>query len=138
MTNTAKIKGVTVLELLVTVLIISILAIIAVVMYSSQVRQSRRIDAINTLFAIALAEESYRTTNTTYGTLAQVWNGVSTSTGGHYTLAISTISATTYTLTATAIGNQANDVDGSTSCSTLTFTLSSGTITKTPAVCWPS
>jgi type IV pilus assembly protein PilE len=138
MKKTSKTSGATIIELIVTIVIIAILALIAVIMYSSQVRSSRRTDAINTLFSIALAEESYRTTNTTYGSLAQVWGGVTTSSGGYYTLAISNVAATTYTITATATGDQVNDQESGTACSTLTYAMSAGTPTETPAACWPN
>jgi type IV pilus assembly protein PilE len=133
-----KIKGLTLLELMIAMVCVAILASIALTLFSSQVRVSRRTDAINTISAITLAEERYRTTNLTYGTLAQVWGGVTTSTGGFYTLAVSSTSATAYTITATATGDQVNDAEGTTSCSTLTLTSNNGTITQTPAVCWPS
>lgn len=133
-----KKSGVTIIELLIVVVIIAILAVIALALYSGQVRNGRRSDAINVLFSISLAEEQYRTLNTTYGTIAQVWNNVSTSPGGYYSLAISNVTANSYTITATATGDQANDVSGSTSCSTLTLAMSFGTITKTPAECWPN
>lgn len=138
MKKTTYINGVTIIELLITVAIIAILMIIATVMYTSQIRNGRRIDAINTLFSMALAEENYRSTNTTYGTLAQAWNGVTTSAGGYYTLTITEVSATAYTITATATGDQLNDAEGSTSCTPLILTLSSGTTTKSPSVCWPA
>jgi type IV pilus assembly protein PilE len=133
-----KTTGVMLIELLIAVVIIAILAIIAAALYTSQIRAGRRTDAINTLFAISLAEERYRTTNTTYGTLAQVWGGITTSTGGYYTLAISTATATEYTITATATGTQASDSEGGTSCATLTIDNTAGTITQTPNVCFPS
>jgi type IV pilus assembly protein PilE len=133
-----KYCGVTLIELMVVVVIVAILMIIATINYSSQVRNGRRTDGINTLYSISLAEERYRTINTIYGTLAQVWAGVTTSTGGYYSLAISNVTATTYTLTATATGDQANDKEGATSCATLTMTMSAGSFSNTPAVCWPS
>ncbi len=133
-----KIKGMTLLELMIAVVCVAILSLIALTLFSSQVRVSRRTDAINTINAISLSEERYRTSNTTYGTLAQVWGGVTTSTGGFYTLAVSANSATAYTITATATGDQANDSEGTTNCGTLTLTSNNGTITQTPAVCWPS
>lgn len=132
-----KQKGITIIELLITLAIVAVLVAIAVVIYSSQVRQGRRADGIDSLTGMSLAEERYRSSNTQYGTLAQVWNNVTASTGGYYTLSISNVSATGYTLTATATGDQANDTEGSTSCATLTFAVSSGTITKTPSICWP-
>ncbi len=131
-------NGFTLIELMITCAIIGILMLIAITLYTSQVRKGRRTDALNTLFSISLAEERYRSNNTTYGTLAQVWGGVTTSPGGFYTVSISNISATAYTLTAVAQGDQTNDTDSGTNCTTLTLGLSAGTITKTPANCWPS
>jgi len=131
-------NGFTLVELMVTCTIIAILMVIAVTLYTTQVRKGRRSDALNTLFSMSLAQERYRSANTTYGTLAQVWAGVTASTGGYYTLSISNVSASAYTLTAVAQGDQASDNDSGTSCTTLTLSLSNGTISKTPAVCWPS
>lgn len=120
-------------------IVVAISAILATVMFSSyngHVRKSRRTDAMQTLLSIQLAEEQYRTNNTAYGTIAQVWGGVTTAPGGFYNLAISNLSASSYTITATATGDQASDAQNGTSCSTLTLTMSNGTETKTPATCW--
>jgi type IV pilus assembly protein PilE len=132
-----KIKGITAIELMIALAIVAILAVIAVVIYTSQVRQGRRADGIDSLTSLSLAEERYRANNLTYGTLAQVWSGVTTSKGGYYVLSITNVSATNYTLTATAQGDQASDADGATSCTSLQLNVSSGTITKTPSICWP-
>lgn len=129
--------GFTLIELMITVVVIAILAVIAVYMYFDNIRTSRRSDAINTIASISMAEERYRTTNSQYGTLAQVWNGVTTSPGGYYTLSISNLGATTYTITATAIGNQANDTESGVSCSSMVMAVSSGTVSNTPTTCWP-
>ena len=130
-------KAVTFIELLIVMAIISIMALIASSLFSPYVLRGRRIDAGNAMLSISLAEERYRSNNSQYGTLAQVWGGVSTSPEGYYTLTITNVSATGYTVTAVAQGNQANDSVSGTSCSTLTLGQSSGTITKTPSVCWP-
>jgi type IV pilus assembly protein PilE len=132
-----KFRGVTVVELLVVLMIIAILAIIAIILYTAQVRSGRRTDAINSIYTVAMAEESYRTLNTTYGTLLQT-NQVAASASGYYTIAVSNISATSYTLTATATGDQVNDAESGTSCKTLTYTMNLGAVTKTPAICWPA
>lgn len=132
-----KYKGVTMIELLVALTIIAILSFLAVVLYMNQILNSRRTDAINSIYAVALAEENYRSTNSLYGTLTQLSQSAASS-SGYYNIAVSNVSATTYTVTATAIGEQANDAEGSTSCSTLTYAMSSGSATQTPAVCWPS
>jgi type IV pilus assembly protein PilE len=130
-------KGATFIELMITVLIMGILVTVSIMLYSSYVRKGRRIDGINSLLSISLAEERYRANNILYGTLAQVWNGVTASSEGYYTLSISNVTASSYTVTATAVGNQANDVSNATSCTPLRLAVSNSVITKTPAVCWP-
>jgi type IV pilus assembly protein PilE len=132
-----KYNGFSLLELMIVVTIVGILLVLAVVIYSSQVKQGRRADGIDSLNAMSLAEEQYRSNNLQYGTLAQVWSGVTSSTGGYYTLSISNVSATGYTLTAAAQGNQASDAEGATSCASLQLAVSNGTVTRTPSICWP-
>lgn len=133
-----KQKGFTLTELIIVILISAILAKVAIGFFVSQARQGRRIDATNTLLAISLAEERYRSNNTSYGSLAQVWNSVSTTAEGYYTIAISGTSATGYTITATATGDQANDAQNGTTCTPLSLVVSNGAVTKSPAVCWPT
>lgn len=129
--------GMTVIELMITVLIVLICAIIAVSVFMPYVLKSHRADGFNAIMTLQLAEERYRSNNTQYGTLAQI-GGSATSSQGYYSLAISNVSANGFTITATGQGTQANDTEGSTSCTTLTLTVSSGTVTQTPAACWPS
>lgn len=133
-----KHSGFSLLELLIAIAILAIITVVAIASYGPYVRKGRRVDGINALLQISLAQERYRANNTTYGTLAQAYNSVTSSPEGYYTLAVSNVTATSYTATATAVGNQANDTAGSTSCATLTLAMSNGTITKTPAECWPS
>ncbi|MDF1797086.1 MAG: type IV pilin protein [Coxiellaceae bacterium] len=129
-------NGFTLMELVITVAIVAILAAVAIPSFNSYLLKSHRSDAYSSLLSMQLAEERYRASNTAYGTLAQVWNGVTTSEDGRYTLAVSNTSATTYTLTATAVGGQASDSEDGASCATLTITYNAGVETKTPAACW--
>jgi type IV pilus assembly protein PilE len=138
MSNLCNMKGFTIIELAVTMTIVSILTALAVNMYSAQERNGRRMDGLNTIIAVSLAEERYRTTNSLYGTLAQAWSGVTASPAGYYTLSISNVSSTSYTISAQAQGNQANDAQNGTSCSTLQLAVSNGTVTKSPSTCWPN
>ncbi len=131
-----KNKAFSLMELMVVLAIVAILAVVAIPAYQTYVRKANRTDAFHTLLAMQLAQEKYRMTNTTYGTLAQVWGGVSSTPAGHYTLTITGNTATAYTLTATATGGQANDKEGATSCTPLVLTYANNTTTKTPAVCW--
>ncbi len=130
-------RGVTLIELLVVLAIVSIITVIAVNLFTSHVKRGRRIDGISTIMSIMLAEERYRTNNSQYGTLAQVWAGVTSSPAGYYTIGISNVSATGYVITATAVGTQASDTANGTSCSSLTLTVASGVITQAPSACWP-
>lgn len=130
--------GFTLLELIVVIVIVAIIAKVAISSFSSYGLKGKRADGVNAILAISLAEERYRSDNTTYGTLAQVYGGVSASPQGYYTLTVSNVSGTGYTITATAQGTQVNDSEGSTSCTSLQLVMNNGTITKTPAVCWPS
>lgn len=133
----SKSNGFTLIELIIALAITSILVVLSISIYTSHIQKSRRIDAVNALLSISLAQERYRSNNLTYGTLAQVWGGVTTTAGGYYTLTISNVGASSYTITATATGSQANDAANGTSCTSLTLASSSGTVSKTPAACWP-
>ncbi len=128
-------RGFTLMELMIALVILAILAAVAIPVYRHYVMRARRSDAIHALLAIQISEEKYRLSNSTYGTLGQVWSG-GTSEGGYYTLGVSNVSATSYTITATAVGGQADDSADGVSCATLTLTYSNGTTTKTPTNCW--
>ncbi len=130
-----RLLGFTLMELLVVVIIVALLALLAIPIYSNYLTYSRRTDAIQTLSAIQVAEESYRLTNNTYGTLAQVWSG-SSSVSSYYTIAISNVTASSYTITATAVSSQANDDQNGTSCASMVLAFANNATTKTPAVCW--
>ena len=136
MKRKVSILGFTLLELMIGIVIVGILASISIKLYTKHIKRARRMVAIQTLLSIQLAEEQYRSTNTQYGTLAQVWGGVNTTTGGYYSLSITNTSATNYTITATALTTQTSDKENSTTCTPLVLTMSSGTETKTPAACW--
>lgn len=131
-----KLKGFTLIELMIALVIAGLLAYLAYPSYLAYARKSNRVDGTSTLMAMQLAQEKYRFSNTQYGTLAQVWGGVTTSSKGYYQLAISNVSGSTYTLTATAQGSQANDNEGSVSCTPLVITVNGASVTKTPAACW--
>jgi type IV pilus assembly protein PilE len=132
-----KIAGFSVIEMCIVLVVIGICALVAVSLYRPYVLKSHRADGISAILSLQLAEERYRSSNTTYGTLAQI-GGSSASSEGYYTLSVSSASATGYTITATGQGNQANDTENGTSCASLTLTASNGTISQTPTACWPS
>ena len=133
-------KGFSLLELLIALAITGILASIAYPSYLTQVRNGRRSDAIQALSQLQQAQERWRSINPSYAPnnlLATAWPdglGITpTTVGTHYTLSIGDdASEAGYTANALARASQAAD----TACSTLTTTISNGTVTHTPQACW--
>ena len=102
-------QGFTLIEIMLVIVIMGILLAVAYPSYLSALRKGRRAEGISALTAIQQAQERYRANNANYGALAAL-TGVSANTpNGLYTLAVSNITATTYTVTATAAGSQAHD-----------------------------
>lgn len=131
-----KKTGFSMMELMISIAIVAILAAIAIPSYLSYIKSSRRSDALQTLLSIQLQQEKYRLNHNTYGTLAEVWAGDTTSDGGYYTIGISGVSASGYTITATATGDQVGDKQNGVTCSPLSLVNTNGVITKTPTACW--
>ena len=117
-----KTGGFTLIELMITIAIISILAMIAYPSYQEQMRKNRRSDAIIALTNAAQKEERWFTENGRYtGTIADI--GGATSPEGYYTISV-TLPATAgcpdasgtnaycYTLTAARTGVQSADKCG--------------------------
>ena len=105
-------RGVTLIELIIAVAIVGVLLSLALPSYLESIQKSRRSDAVVALNNLQLVEENYRASHTAFGTLAQI-GASDTSTNGYYSLAISAITSTGYTLTATAVADkqQWSDID---------------------------
>jgi len=121
-------SGFSLIELMVTVVIISILASIAIPAYNAQIRKSRRTEAKTALLDLAGREERYFNTNNAYtdvaanlGYTAATPTLTNLSVGsGYYTVTVTFVPAApptpaTYQIVATAVGDQAGDA-----CSTFT------------------
>jgi type IV pilus assembly protein PilE len=137
-------SGFTLIELMVTVAIVTILATIAVTSYTSQVRKSRRTEAKSALLDLAGREERlFSTTNTYsgdeaflgYATVSTPMTNMNFGNGYYQLTAVAT--ATTYTLTATPVAG--NSQAGDTTCGSFTLNqlgVQGVTGTGTVASCW--
>ncbi len=107
-------RGLTLTEVLIALVIVSLLAAIAYPSYSAQITKSRRADAKQALVELAQRLERFYTENSTYvgATLGSGGIYSSTSAGGYYSLAIPTQTATAFSISAAPAGTQAGDECG--------------------------
>ena len=147
-------RGFTLIEIMITVAIVAILAAVAVPSFLSQVRASRRSEAVSTLSQIQQAQERWRANCPCYAGSLAASNagcpatdcattsglGLTTLNTTRYTFAMSTAptvaAPNSYTITATGLGGQASDRAAGASCATLTVAIASGVPTNSPAACW--
>ncbi|SEF79245.1 type IV pilin protein [Thauera chlorobenzoica] len=119
----------TLIELMVVVAIIGILAAIAYPSYIEYVQRARRADGQAAILRVQLAQEKWRANNTSYGSLSAI-GAPAQSDDKFYSIAVSNLSATGYTVTATSTAQLAG------ACHTLTLTVSAGGETPGPDACW--
>ena len=142
--------GLTLVELMIVVAVMAIIAAVAYPLYTAQTQKARRADAKIALESLALAEERYFTIFGEYGTVAElddpdgngnngdsfIGNALTNldrdGVAGPDNYAIVVVAATTtFSVTATAQGAQAND----TGCATFTID-QIGNKGGTDASCW--
>lgn len=136
-------SGFTLIELMIVVVIVAILAAIAMPSYQRYVLRSHRTVAINALLDMASREARYYSANNVYTNALTGANGlgyassptpVPDATTIYYNLSAA-LNGNSFTLTASAAGNQANDAE----CGDFTYTglgIKGITGTGTVAQCW--
>ena len=117
--------GVTLIELMVVLIITGVLATLIFPSFEKQILTSRRGDGITHLLRLKIQQEAFRIENISYAKTEEL----SLTTSKYYTFVVTNASATTYTITATAIGSQMSDK----TCLTIHIDQS---LNKTPAHCF--
>ena len=118
-----RVGGFTLIEMMIVVAVIAILTAVVLPSYQGSIRKARRTDARGALSMAAQCMERWNTQQNTYvgatfttATIAGTLPCRSTSENGYYGLVASNLTATTFTVTATPVGDQAVD-----SCGTYTL-----------------
>lgn len=110
MNKPIHLRGFTLIELMIAIAVIGILAAVAYPSYVDSIRKSRRSDGQSALMEAAQKLEAHRARNATYTATLSDAKISATSPEGHYTIAIVGCPiASCYTLTATPVGDQAED-----------------------------
>ncbi|MDX1813051.1 MAG: type IV pilin protein [Gammaproteobacteria bacterium] len=140
----SNVRGFTLIELLIALTILGILAAIVIPAYNAQVQSTRRSDAVSALLQSAQDLERCRSDTLAYNAATCTdYSGGVASPRGFYTISSAAAdggqqTATTFTLVATPVGNQAND----TQCAQFTLdqagarAAQDNTATDTTADCW--
>lgn len=118
-----RLRGFTLIELMITIVVVSILASIAVPAYTRQIRKSRRTEARTALLELASREERYLAVNNAYTNSATNlgYSAFGVAIGsGYYTVAVgagsgsltgSGTAAPTFSTTATPVTGMGQDLD---------------------------
>ena len=122
-------KGFSILELMIVIVIVALLVALALPSYSRYVRKANRGEAQQLLLNWANIQEIWRANDSDYAAVTDI----PLPTHAMYTFALGNRTAGTYTLTATASGDQAKDKEKGVACSAMTLNQSNA---KTPAACW--
>lgn len=133
--GTRNLRGFTLIELMIVVVVLSIIMTIGVTSYRDSMLKGRRAEAKADMLELAQLLERFYTENNSFATFAQPFNQSPRTGTAHYSLAVAA-AAQTYTITATPQGGQADD----TTCGTLTLTQAgartAGGVTTNNNICW--
>ncbi len=109
-----RMRGFTLLELMIVVVIIAVLAAVAIPTYGRDAFRAHRADGQELLLRVATAQERYYATANAYGGLTDIgFDNPAISEKGFYSVTVvASSSSQAFVATATPVGGQANDVCG--------------------------
>jgi type IV pilus assembly protein PilE len=110
-------RGFSLIELMITLGILAILVAVAIPSYTSYILQSHRTDAMRSLTSLRQALERCYSQSFSYTACPAAPGGTTTSANGYYSIAYAP-TATTYSIVASATGNQTKDA----ACASMTVT----------------
>ncbi len=134
-----RVRGFTLIELMVVVAIIGVTAAVAIPSYTSYILKSHRSAAINGVLDLASRQARYYTTNNTYSTSMTVLGyptdpmPIGSSQDPSYNLSVASANATAFSVQAVPVDKQTRDA-----CGTYTYSdmgvkgISAGTVKE----CW--
>ncbi|PJG59413.1 type IV pilin protein [Aeromonas cavernicola] len=103
-------RGFSLVELMIVITIVAILSLIAYPSYQQYLLTTHRVEAKKMLLDVANRQESYFMDFSQYASSATALSVNALSESGFYQLSVSA-AGNTFTLSATAVGNQASDLD---------------------------
>lgn len=127
--NGCNLKGFTLVELMISLIIVAILVALAYPSFVEYIRKAKRGDAQQLLINWSVNQEIYKSNNPTYAGAGDL----APPTVDDYVLSVSNVSASTYTLTANATGSQEADSEDGQSCDVMTIDQNG---LKQPLPCW--
>jgi type IV pilus assembly protein PilE len=134
--------GITLLELMAVVMVISILGMIAIPSYRQYAMRAHRAEAKSALLQLATNQERFYLANRTYGTVDELVDADLLMAGGlsergTYQITIEGAGATTYAATARPVDGGAFDMRDDDQCTSFTITPRGRTATgSAPDRCW--
>lgn len=132
--HSTKIKGFTLIELMIALAIVGILAAIALPSYKNNIRKTKRQVAISDMLLYQQAQEKYRSNNPTYAAIGSLTGNYAVnkaSNAADYTFTITNVSSTYYIIVATPQGTQA--LGSETECNPMKLSSDNG---RMPQICW--